>query len=97
MIPNGARYTGLIVVRLDSLDGLITRTGALARLNARDKLFSQRETKLSNRISVPDATRPVSGGTYTRASGGVGLAVALTQNINADRTDRFVGGSKMCE
>lgn len=58
MIPNGARYTGLIVVRLDSLDGLITGAGALAQLNARRKLFSRRETKLSNRISVLDALRP---------------------------------------
>lgn len=54
MIPNGARYTGLIVVRLDSLDGLITRAEAVAYLNARDKLFGRRETNLSNRINVPD-------------------------------------------
>lgn len=46
MIPNGARYSGLLVVNLDSLDGLIIRAAALAYLNAHDELFSKREINL---------------------------------------------------
>lgn len=52
MIPNGARYIGLIVVNLDSLDGLIIWAGARVP-NVHDELFSRREINLRGKQRIP--------------------------------------------